>query len=362
MHSNYKGQDWIDKPSLFAETAIKYFPKSGKILDLGAGQGQDTRFFAEQGYRVISTDISDSALELSKMKISPAIKENITVEKHDLTSDLPFPNESFDAVYAHLSLHYFDRDTTTKIFDEIKRVLKSGGVLAFLANSTNDPEYKNGEEIEPDFFKIGEMSKRYLSVETARKFVWGLDVSLLDNLGETYKDNAKGIHNLIRFVGKKPFGKEVLKMAIPFVGGIIERTNNGEVEILMQIRWKPSRDPLYSGTLEFPAGVLDTPYENVYEVLKREIKEECGLTLKKIRGDLQSKKYSPKERGESFGFRPYCCVQQIKGGNPWIGFVFICEVEGGEPKAQASETGYFLSTKERAIFCSLGSKRVILKV
>jgi len=134
-----------------------------------------------------------------------------------------------------------------------------------------------------------------------------------------------------------PAQKKSREMAIPFVGGIIERNNNGETEILMQTRWKPNRDPVYSGTLEFPAGVLDEPYENVYDALKREIKEECGLTLKKIHGDSQTKRYTPKGNDESFGFRPYCCVQQLKNGKPWIGFIFICEVESGEAKAQASE-------------------------
>lgn len=32
LHSNYQEQDWIEKPSLFVETAIQYFSKSGKIL------------------------------------------------------------------------------------------------------------------------------------------------------------------------------------------------------------------------------------------------------------------------------------------------------------------------------------------
>lgn len=50
LHDNYKTKAWIDKPSIFAETAIAYFPAKGKILDLGAGLGQDSRFFAERGY------------------------------------------------------------------------------------------------------------------------------------------------------------------------------------------------------------------------------------------------------------------------------------------------------------------------
>lgn len=208
LHSNYKEQSWIEKPSLFAETAIKYFPKFGKVLDLGAGQGQDSRFFAEHGHEVFSTDISDLALELNRAKIPPKLKDKITVEKLDLTSDFSYPDESFDVVYAHLSLHYFDKDTTIKIFGEIERVLKPGGIFAFLVNSTSDPEYRTGQEIEEDFFKIDGMLKRYFSVETARKFVSNFDISILDNFGETYKDSAKGVHNLIRFVGIKPFKKE----------------------------------------------------------------------------------------------------------------------------------------------------------
>jgi len=65
LHSNYQEQDWIEKPSLFAETAIHYFPKSGRILELGAGHGQDSIFFAKRGYDVVSTDIETSSLELN---------------------------------------------------------------------------------------------------------------------------------------------------------------------------------------------------------------------------------------------------------------------------------------------------------
>ncbi len=116
------------------------------------------------------------------------------------------------------------------------------------------------------------------------------------------------------------------KMSIPFVGGIIERNNDGEREVLIQTRWKPNRDPIYSGTLEFPAGVLDRPYENIYKALKREIKEECGLNLKNIKNDSRTKNYSPNKSDKSFGFRPFCCVQQLKDGKPWVGFIFLCEV------------------------------------
>lgn len=125
---------------------------------------------------------------------------------------------------------------------------------------------------------------------------------------------------------------------IPYVGAIIERENNGRTELLIQTRWKPERDSKYSGTIEFAAGALDKPFENVYETLAREIKEETGLILKSIKNDSQTKQYSPQKDDLSFGFRPFCCTQQLREGKPWIGFVFICEVVDGEIKSQETET------------------------
>lgn len=67
-------------------------------------------------------------------------------------------------------------------------------------------------------------------------------------------------------------------LTIPFVGAIIERdSKNGEKEILIQTREKTS-DPKYSRTLEIPGGKFRAG-ESVYETLRREVKEESGLTL-----------------------------------------------------------------------------------
>lgn len=204
LHHNYAEQPWIDRPSIFAETVVEYFPEQGEVLDLGAGQGQDSRFFAERGYKVVSTDIEELALEQSRAKTPSELKPKISVEQVDMRQELPFKDGQFDVVHADLSLHYFDEATTKRIFAEIHRVLKPDGVLAFLVNSTSDPEYKSGRQLEPDYFQVDKTAKRYFTVESARKFATpGFDPILIDNQGETYKDRAKGVHNLIRFIGKK---------------------------------------------------------------------------------------------------------------------------------------------------------------
>jgi SAM-dependent methyltransferase len=337
IYEKYKKQDWINKPSIFAETAITYFPANGKILELGAGLGQDTRFFAEHGYDVVSTDLEESALKESQVRLPEELKQVVSFKKVDLSKELPFENESFDVVYSHLSLHYFDYETTFRLITEVLRVLKPGGVFAFFTNSTTDPEYGTGTKIEEDYFQVGELAKRYFSVSSVREFTKYLDVMLLDNHGETYKDIAKGIHNLIRFIGTKP-PKQEFSMAIPFCGAIIERVEDGVKEMLLQTRWQSYADLLYSGTIEFPAGQLDQPFENIHDTLAREIKEECGLTLKSIQQDERTKTLDSGKEDGAIGFKPFCCVQQLKNGKPWVGFIFICEVEPGEPESQISET------------------------
>lgn len=126
------------------------------------------------------------------------------------------------------------------------------------------------------------------------------------------------------------------KTNIPVISALIERERNGETEILVQTRWKPERDPIYSGTLEIPAGWIEM-YENVYEAVKREVLEETGLHVTNIYPDVKTQTYSPKDDG-AFAFVPYCCQQQLKGGKPWIGFVFLCRVDSREPVANSDET------------------------
>ena len=82
-----------------------------------------------------------------------------------------------------------------------------------------------------------------------------------------------------------------LDVNLPIVSAIIEREHNGEKEILVQTRWKPERDPLYSGTLEIPAGGMHV-YENVYDAVKREVLEETGLRVTSFSPDIRTERPS----------------------------------------------------------------------
>lgn len=203
FYSNLNNAAWADMPSPFAILAQEYFTPAGRILELGAGTGRDGRFFARQGLAVISTDQSEAALKLSTEMTTDDLRTRMTYLRLDMGRGFPFKEQEFDAVYSHLSVHYFSLQTTTDIIAETNRVLRKGGIFAFVANSTSDPEYRSGREIEEDFFQIGQGTKRYLSVESASRLVSCFEVLLLDALGEDSFTDRHQKHNLIRFIGRK---------------------------------------------------------------------------------------------------------------------------------------------------------------
>lgn len=194
---DYSKTDWAYKPSIFATQAIKYFPSTGKILEIGTGQGGDAEYLHSLGYEVIATDYSDAAIESAAKRVSGVEFMNV-----DTSQGLPFAGSSFDVVYSHMAIHYFDAETTRKVFEDIYRILKPGGIIAVITNTVDDTDKNESIELEPGYYQDPKgIKKRYFSIESMDKFTRGLfETVLLDANGETYKDD---INTLIRFIGKK---------------------------------------------------------------------------------------------------------------------------------------------------------------
>jgi SAM-dependent methyltransferase len=207
LHYYYKNQDWSKIPSIFAEEVTQYFPKDGKILELWAWLGQDSRYFHSLGYSIDSTDISQTAVDMNTTKSVWEIQGGLyKAFVLDVTKNLDYINDKkYDIVYAHLSLHYFSYEDTKRILTHLSRILKKGWIFAVLLNTVTDPEYGQGDRIEDDFFEIPwQNQKRYFSIASASQIFGSFFQTIVcDDAWETYKDSTKWIHNLIRFIWKK---------------------------------------------------------------------------------------------------------------------------------------------------------------
>lgn len=75
-----------------------------KVLELGAGHGRDTTFFASNGIEVEALDYSVAAVEILD-KVAKEKRLPIKPQIFDVKNPLPFPDGNFNAVYSHMLLN-----------------------------------------------------------------------------------------------------------------------------------------------------------------------------------------------------------------------------------------------------------------
>ena len=124
-------------------TTVKYIEKylkpGMKILDIGAGAGEYSLYFAEKGYEVSAIELADRNIAAFKKRIKPEHKiELIQGNAVDLSN---YPDKSFDIVLMFGPLyHLHSEEDRQKAISEAKRVAKKDAVLffAFIGNDMND--------------------------------------------------------------------------------------------------------------------------------------------------------------------------------------------------------------------------------
>ena len=129
--NSFKNENWLDK---YKEIINKI--EGNSAVDLGCGIGQDTKWLIDNGFDVISCDISNIALE----KLKELIPNSETLQI-DIRETLPFKENSINLVNADLSIHYFYMKDTIKIFNEINRILTPKGILIGRVNSDKNERY-----------------------------------------------------------------------------------------------------------------------------------------------------------------------------------------------------------------------------
>lgn len=97
------------------------------VLDVGCGAGVEVVRFARGGARVIGLDLAGSATALTRQNLAQqGLTAGVTTADGEA---LPFPDNTFDFVYAHGVIQYAADDR--RVVAECHRVLRPGGVVMF---------------------------------------------------------------------------------------------------------------------------------------------------------------------------------------------------------------------------------------
>lgn len=117
-------RDLINSPAFF-----KMLPDISNLkgLDIGCGEGYNTRIAAKKGAKLTAIDISKVFIDYA-VDTENNNPQNIKYQVSSAT-ELPFPNNDFDFVMATMSL--MDIAENEKAIKEVCRVLKPGGFFQF---------------------------------------------------------------------------------------------------------------------------------------------------------------------------------------------------------------------------------------
>ena len=145
------------EPSIAAVKALKSFQEHNvkNIVELGAGLGRDTMFFAQNSIHVEALDYSKASIESitnksKKLNLTGFIKSKV----FDVRKKLPFEDNSIDACFSHmLYCMALSNSDLENLNNEVCRVLKTGGINIYTVRHTEDGDYKNGIHIGEDLYE-----------------------------------------------------------------------------------------------------------------------------------------------------------------------------------------------------------------
>jgi ubiquinone/menaquinone biosynthesis C-methylase UbiE len=198
-------------------TTTKYidsFLKSGdKILEIGAGTGAYSLFYANKGYNVTSIELVQNNIDILKSKITK--KMDINVIKGNATDLRMFEDNTFDMTLVLGPMyHLFDELDREKAINEAIRVTKKGGhilVAYILADLTildwgfiKGNIYNNvGGMVTPDYKVVNKEEyifyiNYYEDIKKKLKSI--KDIKLLkmvatDGVGRLMKDHINNMNN-----------------------------------------------------------------------------------------------------------------------------------------------------------------------
>jgi len=157
-----------------------------KIVELGAGLGRDTIFFAKNSIHVTALDYSPAAIKIiNKKALENKLSNSISAKIFDIRKKLPFEDNSVEACFSHM-LYCMALSTKELKYlnNEVCRILKPGGINIYTVRHTGDGDYKNGVHIGEDLYENEGFIVHFFSKEKIKNLSNGFDILEIEKFEE----------------------------------------------------------------------------------------------------------------------------------------------------------------------------------
>lgn len=165
----------------------KYLKAGDKILDIGAGAGEYSLYFASRGYEVSALELADANIAAFRKKISP--DDTIDLIQGNALDLSRYADKFFDIVLLLGPLYHLKNDADKQqCIKEAKRVCKDGGKIffAFISNDFvfltefgYDVNYFGNGHYDRETFHLEDFPFVFHTVDAARKLLADGGVNVL---------------------------------------------------------------------------------------------------------------------------------------------------------------------------------------
>ena len=135
----------------------RYLIPDAKILDIGAGAGEYSLYFARKGYNVSSLELADANIAAFRAKMTA--NDQIDLVQGNALDLSRYESDSFDVVLLFGPLyHLHDEADKLRCIEEAKRVCKKDGKI-FFAFISNDIVILTMQQTQADYLTGGAYDK-----------------------------------------------------------------------------------------------------------------------------------------------------------------------------------------------------------
>ena len=135
----------------------KYLAPGAKILDVGAGAGEYSLYFARKGYQVSALELADANIAAFRAKMTDA--DQIDLVQGNALDLSRYDSGSFDVVLLFGPLYHLHEEADKlRCIEEAKRVCKPDGKI-FFAFISNDIVILTMQQCQDDYLMNGDYNK-----------------------------------------------------------------------------------------------------------------------------------------------------------------------------------------------------------